>query len=53
MISITSFEIDFLIKSLAELRSAIRVVFDTSIAAMTDEEASLTVENWQYFGELS
>ncbi|KAF7767943.1 hypothetical protein Agabi119p4_7186 [Agaricus bisporus var. burnettii] len=32
-----------------ELRSAIRVVFDTSIAAMTDEEASLTVENWQYF----
>jgi hypothetical protein len=36
-----------------ELRHAIRVVFDASIAAMTDEEASSAVENWQLFGELS
>ena len=36
--------------ALDELRQAIRVLFDASVANMSDEEAIAITENWQHHG---
>ena len=37
--------------ALDELRQAIRVLFDASVANLSDEEAIAITENWQHHGE--
>lgn len=37
--------------TLDELRQAIRVLFDASVANLSDEEAIAITENWQHHGE--
>jgi hypothetical protein len=34
-----------------ELRQAIRVLFDASVANLSDEEAIAITENWQHHGK--
>jgi WD repeat-containing protein 7 len=37
--------------ALVELRQAIRVLFDASLANLSDEEAIAITENWQHHGK--
>ena len=37
--------------ALDELRQAIRVLFDASVANLSDEEAIAITENWQHHGK--